>query len=176
MVAAATLSLILSNCADKPSADDHASRPSGDASGLPETVIAETPPEGPVSVVEARAQAQPGESITLRGKVGGKINPISDAVAILVLADEKAITSCDDMPGDACETPWDYCCEDSSKIAASTATIQVRNADGRVLRSSLRDVAGLKELSRLVIAGTVDESSTAEALIVNADKIHVEQP
>ena len=104
------------------------------------------------------------------------MNPISDAAAILVLADEKAITSCDDIPGDSCETPWDYCCEDSSKIAASTATIQVRDDNGKVIRSTLRDLGGLKELSHLVIGGTVDSSSTAEALIVNADKIHIEKP
>lgn len=145
-----------------------------EANGIAEAVLAQAAPDGALSVVQARAQAKVGEAITLRGKVGGKMTPIAEAAAILVLADEKAITSCDEKAEDTCPTPWDYCCDESSTIAASTATIQVRDADGKVLRSSLRGLGGLKELSRLVIAGTVDAASTPEALIVNADQIHVE--
>ncbi len=149
---------------------------SGAGPEIPASVIASDAPEGAVSVIEARAAAKPGEAIVLRGKVGGKMKPLSDTTAILVLADEKAIASCDENPDDACETPWDYCCEEASKIAASTATIQVKGDDGKLLRSSLRGIGDLKELSHLVISGTVDAASTAEALIVNADKIHVEKP
>jgi hypothetical protein len=141
-----------------------------------DAIISATAPEGALSVVDARAAAKPGESIVLRGKVGGKMQPISASAAILVLADEKAITSCDQMPDDPCKTPWDYCCEVPSKIAASTATIQVKGEDGKLLRSTLRGVGELKELSHLVISGTVDAASTAEALIVNAETIHVEKP
>lgn len=143
---------------------------------IPSTVVASVAPEGALSVVEARAAAKPGAPIVLRGKVGGKMQPISDSAAILVLADEKAIASCDEDPDDLCETPWDYCCEETSTIAASTATIQVKDGDGKLLRSTLRGLGDLKELSHLVISGTVDETSTADALIVNADKIHVEKP
>lgn len=127
-------------------------------------------------MVEARAAAKPGAPIVLRGKVGGKPKPISESVAILVLADEKAIASCDQNPEDQCEAPWDYCCEEASKIAASTATIQIKGEDGKLLPSTLRGFGELKELSHLVISGTVDDASTADALIVNADKIHVEKP
>ena len=104
------------------------------------------------------------------------MEPISDSMALLVLADETAIKSCDDIEGDECETPWDYCCEDSDKIAASTATIQVRGEDGKLVRSTLRGLGGLKELSRLVVTGTVDPASSADNLIVNATKTHVAKP
>ena len=104
------------------------------------------------------------------------MKPFSDAVAVMVLADETAITSCDLNPDDACETPWDFCCEEAAKIAASTATIQAKGPDGKVLRASFRGLGGIMELSHLVIAGTVDEASTPEALIVNATTIHVEKP
>jgi hypothetical protein len=148
----------------------------GAASGPLQSVIAAVAPDGALSVVAARAAAQPGEAIVLRGKVGGKFKPISDTAAILVLADETAIKSCDETADDECETPWDYCCEEASTIAASTATIQVMGDDGKLLRSTLRGVGDIKELSHLVIAGTVDPTSTPEALIVNADKIHIEKP
>ena len=145
-------------------------------SGVFDAFVSATAPDGALGVVEARAAAKPGETIVLRGKVGGKMKPISDVAAILVLADEKAIASCDQNPADLCETPWDYCCEEASKIAASTATIQVKGGDGELLRSTLRGIGDLKELSFLVVSGTVDAASTPEALIVNADKIHVEKP
>ena len=144
--------------------------------GLPKTLLADTAPEGAVSVVDARKQGKPGEAIVLRGKVGGKMSPLSKAAAVFVLADEKAITSCDDIPGDECETPWDYCCADPDDIKASIITIQVRGEDGKVVRSSARGLGGMKELSRLVISGTIDETSTDEFMVVNATKIHVEKP
>ena len=141
-----------------------------------ESLVTTTAPEGALGVVDARAAAKPGEPIVLRGKVGGKMQPISNSAAILVLADLTAITSCDDMPDDPCKTPWDYCCEIPSKIAASTATIQVKGDDDKLVRSSLRGVGDLKELSHLVVSGTVDDASTADALLVNAESIHVKKP
>lgn len=144
--------------------------------GILGSLAAAVAPEGALGVVAARAAAKPGEAIVLRGKVGGKVKPISDTAAILVLADETAITSCDLNPEDECTTPWDYCCEEPSTIAASTATIQVKGEDGKLLRSTLRGFGDLKELSFLVVSGIVDPASTPEALIVNADKIHVEKP
>ena len=176
IIASVILAVALGSCSKNESSNTTTPSNGGNDSGILESVVAKTAPEGAVGVVDARAKAKPGEAITIRGKVGGKTNPISDAAAILVLADEKAITSCDDIPGDECETPWDYCCEESSKIAASTTTIQVSDGDGKIVRSTLRGLSGLKELSHLVIAGTVDPSSTSEALIVNAERIHVEKP
>ena len=172
IVAALALSIGACGKKDKPVADGGSAK----SAEIPASVIASTAPDGALSVVEARAAAKPGEPITLRGKVGGKMKPISDAAAILVLADEKAIKSCDENPDDLCETPWDYCCEESATIAASTATIQVRDADGKLVRATLRGMSDLKELSHIVVSGTVDATSTATALIVNADKIHVEKP
>jgi hypothetical protein len=173
IIACAAIATFSISCGSKEKSE--AAQP-GATSGELEAVISATAPENALSVVEARSSAKPGEPIVLRGKVGGKMKPISDAAAILVLADEKAIASCDQNPDDQCENPWDYCCEEASKIAASTATIQVKGADGKLLRSTLRGLGDLKELSHLVISGTVDAASTAEVLIVNADKIHVEKP
>ena len=148
----------------------------GAATSIPGSIVSATAPEGALGVVPARAAARPGEAIVIRGKVGGNKKPIAENNAILVLADLEAIKSCDENPDDECEKPWDYCCEETSTIAASTATIQVKGEDGKVLRSTLRGVGDLKELSFLVVAGTVDSGSTPERLIVNAEKIHVEKP
>jgi hypothetical protein len=175
IIAGTAIAVFSISCGGKDKADTAGSG-SPPGTGIPASIVVATAPEGALSVVEARAAAKPGEAIVLRGKVGGKMKPISDTAAILVLADEKAIKSCDMDPDDQCETPWDFCCEEPSTIAASTATIQIKGADGKLLRATLRGLGELKELSHLVVSGTVDATSTPEALIVNADKIHVEKP
>lgn len=174
-IATACSVVLLASCSSR---EDSAATSGASAatSDVPSGLLAEAAPEGALSVIEARAAATPGEPITLRGKVGGRISPISEAAAILVLADEHAIQSCDTIEGDACATPWDYCCVEAATIAASTATIQVRGADGSLLRTTLRGLGGLKELSHLIVSGTVDTASTPEALIINATGIHVEKP
>ena len=175
--AAAVALTLLASCGEEKSADNNNNNDKkGDSSAFPASLIADAPIADAKSVVAARADGKPGEAIVLRGKVGGKKTPLSDKAAIFVLADEKEITSCDDIPGDSCPTPWDYCCEDPDKIKASIATIQIVDADGKVIREGVRGLAGIKELSRLIISGTVDESSTPENMIVNATSIHVEKP
>jgi hypothetical protein len=143
---------------------------------LPASLLAEKAPKDAVSVAKARETAKPGEAIVLRGKIGGRKIALVPKAAIAVLADEKSITSCNNMPGDSCATPWDYCCETPEKLTASTATIQVRDEKGKVLRAPLRGLGELKELSTVVISGTVDAASTKDNLIVNATSVFVEKP
>ena len=164
IIACGAIAAFTISCGSKEDTTSSGAEPA-ESSSIPASVLVATAPDGAVGVVEARAAAKPGEKMT----------PISDTAAILVLAAEKAIASCDQNPDDLCETPWDYCCEEASKIAASTATIQVKGEDGKLLRSTLRGAGNLKELSHLVVSGTVDAASTTEALIVNANQIHVEK-
>ena len=143
---------------------------------LPSSLLADKAPKDAISVSKARKDAKPGEAIVLRGKIGGRKIALVPKAAIAVLADEKSVTSCNDMPGDACTTPWDYCCETPEKLKTSTATIQVRDEKGKVLRAPLRGLGDLKELSTVVISGTVDAASTKDNLIVNATSVFVEKP
>ncbi len=143
---------------------------------LPSSLLAAKAPAGAVSVVDARKNAKPGESIVLRGRIGGRVVALVPKAAIAVLADEKSLVPCSAMPGDACKTPWDYCCETPEKLKAGTATIQVKGENGKVLRATLRGLGELKELSTVVVAGTVDAASSADVLIVNATSIYIEKP
>ena len=143
---------------------------------LPASLLAQKAPAGAVSVVKARETAKPGEPIVIRGRIGGRETALLPKAAIAVIADEKAITPCNAIPGDSCPKPWDYCCESAEKLKVSTATIQVRGEDGKVLRAPLRGIGGLKELSTVVISGTVDASSNKDVLVINATSVHVEKP
>ncbi|HMP75499.1 MAG TPA: hypothetical protein PKE12_04290 [Kiritimatiellia bacterium] len=157
-------------------------------SGAPESptaVVAELPaalaavfravpaPESITPIPALRTAVRPGDAVVIEAKVMGTETPFVDGRALVVVGDEGTLESCDLRPGDSCETPWDVCCEDPATIRAGTATIQIVDSDGRVLKAGLRGVNGLTELSRVRVAGTVAPESTGDALIVNAEAIEV---
>ncbi len=84
-----------------------------------------------------------------------------------------AISSCNRLHGDSCSTPWDVCCDDPDVIQASIATIQVVDADGKLHKSGLKGLGGIKELSQLVVQGTIADGSGPDNLIINATGIHI---
>ncbi len=139
---------------------------------FPASLLSSAPFEGAVSVSKAKSAVQPGRKILVRGRVGGTSKPLAENIAIFVLADEQTIKACSDIPGDSCPTPWDYCCEPTEKLRDSTATVQVKDGSGNVIRAGLREL-GLKELSTVVVSGTVDPASGQGILIINAERIHV---
>jgi hypothetical protein len=69
--------------------------------------------------------------------------------------------------------PWDYCCETKEDITANSATIQIVDAKGQVLRTDLKGRRGIKELSELVVTGKVAVAE-AKALVINVSSIVVE--
>jgi hypothetical protein len=134
---------------------------------------------GPVDAGQAEAitalktKANPGEAVLLVGKVMGMMEPFVPNRAAFVLGDEEVLVSCDMNEGDQCPTPWDVCCEDPDAIRAGTATIQVVDENGSVLKQEIRGVNGLKELSRMRVQGVVAPQSSAEVLIINAERIEL---
>jgi hypothetical protein len=151
----------------------------------PETTAAATPavsvdpwftpsaPANPSPINLLRQSAKPGDTITLTGKILGREKPFVDDRAAFILGDASVLKPCNEIPGDACTTPWDVCCESAEDKLANTATIQLVDGQGRVLKQGLKGVQGLKELSEVTLVGTVAPSSSPEALIVNATTIHV---
>lgn len=144
------------------------------AAELPKDLVVTEKPADALSVVDARAKAKPGEAITIRGYVGGRAKPFVDGRAMFVLADPAKAPSCDAAPGDSCPTPWDACCTSREDIMAGTATIQVADADGKVVSATLDGVGGVKAGSLVIISGTVSKLSNAQVLIVDATRLYVE--
>ena len=58
-------------------------------------------------------------------------------------------------------------------MRASIATIQVIDENGKPVKSGLRGLGGLQELSNLIVVGEVAKESNAENFLVNATGIHV---
>jgi hypothetical protein len=125
-------------------------------------------------IPELRTQVSSGDTVIIEAKVMGTETPFVDKRALFVVGDEGTLTSCDLRGGkDHCETPWDNCCDDPDALRAGTATIQIVDDGGQVLKHGIRGVHGLKELSRVRIEGVVAPQSTADALIINATGIEL---
>ena len=139
-----------------------------------EAIFLETSPEGAVTVTEARQSAKPGDEITVSGKVAGTMKPFVDGYASLVLAD-RALETCDMIPGDECPTPWDACCVAPEKIKASRLTLQVLDGNGQPVATTLEGVRGLAELDPLVVKGVVAEGSNEENLVVNVTGLFLDE-
>lgn len=161
-------SLYLTSCTDSGQPSGPLA-PSSNALANVFTTIQETP----VTILKARESAKPGENIILQGIVMGSASPFVEGRAIFVLGDPDKLTPCNQNPDDPCKTPWDVCCETPEDIKASTVTVQVVDAEGKVLRESIRNVNGLQPLSKVVVSGIATDTSNADMLILNANAIEV---
>lgn len=138
---------------------------------LAEVFRGSIPSAGPVAIAELRHTAKPGDAVVIEAKVIGAEKPFVEKRAVFIVGDPDKLTSCDLHEGDTCPTPWDVCCEDPRAIRENTATVQVVDAEGRVLAHGLRGVGGLRELSRVRVAGVIAPMSDGEALVINATAI-----
>jgi hypothetical protein len=147
---------------------------SANAAVLPAGFILQAEPANVIGVVEAKKNARPGDRIAVRGHIGGTVNPFVNGRAIMTIVD-LALPTCADKPDDCCETPWDYCCEERSDIVAHAATVQVSDETGAPLRASLRGVQGLDPMADVIVVGTVGETASPTALLIQAEAIYIKR-
>jgi hypothetical protein len=134
-----------------------------EASASPSWTLA-SEPAGAVGVAEAKASAQEGDQVVLRGRIGGRAEPLSAGSPVFTVMD-LSVAYCGQASEDGCTTPWDYCCETPEAIAASAATVQVAGVEGGAL-------SGLSPLDEVVIVGTVGPRPTPQVLTVVATGVH----
>ena len=145
------------------------------ADALPAGFVLTEAPGGAKDIVALKKDAQPGDEVVLRGRVGGSPSPFVDGRASMQIVDV-SLKACGEGPvKDECTTPWDFCCEDPKQVAAHSASVQVVGADGKPLRAGLKGVGGLKPLSEVTVKGTVAKGSDSGVLVVNASGIHVKR-
>jgi hypothetical protein len=172
-VGLALLVVVLAGCGSAPSAPD-AKNSGAPQVKLPDGFMLSSAPAQAVSVLEAMKSAKAGDSITVRGRIGGSTRPFLDDRAVFTIVDE-VLPSCDAREGDTCPEPWDYCCEPKDKLAAHTITVKVSDAAGKTLKLPLHGQAGLAPLSTIILQGKADERPSANALTVIASGIFVEK-
>lgn len=149
--------------------------PVSGADALPRELFVNQPFKDAVGVLQARRDVKndsTGRRVTIRGRIGGRINPFVEGRAMFTLVDF-ALKTCAENPEDACKTPWDYCCEPADEIARHSATIQVAGPDGQLARADLTGVGGLAPMAIVEVEGTVVPQSSEASLVVSAERIHV---
>lgn len=128
-----------------------------------------TAPPNAVDVAAAKTTAKAGDTLAIRGVIGGRLSPLTEASGLIVLMDP-AIPSCAANPDDHCPTPWDYCCETASTISSNAATVQLRDASGQPLSLP---AGAYSELDELIVVGTVAPRPNDETLVLHASGLYL---
>jgi hypothetical protein len=139
------------------------------APAAPTFMLASSPAD-PVGVEDVKRSAKEGDTIVMRGRIGGHRDPMSADAAVFIIAD-LSMPHCGEIEGDTCPRPWDYCCEPRESLMAKTATIQVVDALGAPYPVDLREM-GLAPLDEVIVVGTVGARPTPDVLIIRATGIH----
>lgn len=134
------------------------------------TFLLASAPEGAVGIVEAKASAKAGDEVAVRGKIGGRIEPMSTESAVFIMMDLSE-QNCDQLHADRCPTPWDYCCTPKDQITAKSCTVQLVDADGKPLAVDLAE-AGLEPLDEVVVVGAVAPRPNETVLVIRATGVH----
>ena len=108
-------------------------------------------PEGASDVIQIREDSADGDDVVIVGRIGGSENPWIDQQAAFTIVDN-SLKACSDIPGDLCETPWDYCCQ-TDLLPTATALIKVVDDEGKLVSSDARELLDVKELSTVVVKG-----------------------
>ena len=131
--------------------------------------LLDSAPPGPVDVAAAKASAAEGDTVVVRGRIGGRKQPISEDSGVFILM-ATTLRACSDSPGDTCATPWDYCCEPPETITANAVTIQLRDDSGKPISF---DSDALTPLDTVVVTGTVGPRVNNETLVIYASGVYV---
>jgi hypothetical protein len=138
---------------------------------LPPSLFLTAAPADAKSVEEVKQNAKAGDTVVLRGRIGGGEAPFVEGRAVFTIVGA-GLAACADDPEDTCKTPWDYCCETPEQITAHAATIQAADDHGNPLKADFKGSHGLKELSDVTIVGTVARAESG-AFVVNASGLYL---
>jgi hypothetical protein len=164
--AAAGLLITLAGC-DKASSEKAVETTATTEKAQPIEWILTSEPQGAISITEAKANGKEGDTVILRGRIGGRHSPISADSPVFTVIDLQ-LEYCGQNEDDGCSTPWDYCCETPGTIASNSATVQI------VGEGSVNPVAaGLEALDEVILIGTVGPRPTEEVFTIRATGVYL---
>jgi len=140
---------------------------------LPIGFFLSSSPGEPVAVQQLKTEAKPGDEAIVRVVVGGEKKVFVEDRAVVKVVDASLKNKCLD-PGDACPTPWDYCCATPEELQPHRATIKVTDEQDKTLKLCLKGQGEIEELKTLVVKGVVAVGSDNRNLIINAQCIFQE--
>jgi hypothetical protein len=130
-------------------------------------------PQPSLSIPEARTRIAGGEEVVLEGRIMGVLTPFVPNRAVFVLGDPATITPCNAIDDDHCDTPWDACCDPAEIRKNGTATIQIVDTDGNILKQGLQGKQGLEPLATVRVSGFRTSGGSPDSFVVNATRIQV---
>jgi hypothetical protein len=142
------------------------------ASALPSGLIATTAPAGAKDILALKRTAKDGDAVVLRGRIGGRKDPIGENRAIITLID-MSLEPCNKKPEDRCATPWDACCQTPETITANSATVEVVDGNGQLVKASLGGKGGIAPMKQILVTGKVAGPVDQKNLLVRASSIYV---
>jgi hypothetical protein len=154
---------VLAGCGTSPSPQDKASA-EGAAYRL------QSAPEGAKGVKAVKADSKDGDEVVVEGRIGGEASPWVEGQAAFLVVD-KLLKPCNEKEDDACETPWDYCC-DTDVLPEHKAMVKIVDSSGKTVSTDARKLLGIKELQIVVVRGKAKRDDAGN-LTVLADGIFV---
>lgn len=174
MMTLALMGLVVAGCEQAPEKGAPRATDAGKqaAAVLPADLFVQEAPVGARAVADLKADTELPAEVVVHGRIGGRRKPFVDGAAVFLLADI-SLKPCNELHGDSCPTPWDYCCEPHDSLMAGTATIQIVDADGKPLHIDLNGQQGLVPSAEITVVGDVAQHEEGGALVINARKIHL---
>jgi hypothetical protein len=126
-------------------------------------------PGGAVDVLALRADAKDQQDVVVVGRIGGRPDPWIKGTAAFPIVD-RSLRACNQIEGDTCETPWDYCCEPN--LADATVLVKFVDETGKTMKEDPRELLHVKELQTVVVTGKAQRDKDGN-LTVLASKLHV---
>lgn len=157
------LLVLVPGCSEEPNGDP------ASLATLPASLWLTKAPENAAGVAPTRASAETDAQVVVKGRVKDFV-PNYAAFTLI----DMALTPCNEREGDACPTPWDYCCEEASVQTANTLTIEIHGADGRPLRVSLQGIHGIDHLVPLIVTGKVARDEAGNVTVI-AERIFTDE-
>lgn len=147
--------------------------PPAETPKIPATVFVTEAPKDAKDVAALKKTAKRGDTVVMKATVGGRSEPFVKNRAIFMVAD-RSLKACNQIPGDTCSKPWDYCCESPESKKANLATVQFTGTDGKPLKVGAQAAGGLEPLKLIVVEGVVSEIDDQGTFVIDAKKVFVE--
>lgn len=151
----AAVVLVMTGCKE----DKPAEKPPMD--GTPYLLASQ--PAGSLEVKELLREAKDGDEVVVIGRIGGERDPWVEGLAMFNIVDN-SLVPCNEIPGDNCSLPWDYCCDPN--VAASRTLVEVVDKNGETVAEDARRLLRVKELQTVVVKGTARRDTDGNVTLI----------
>jgi hypothetical protein len=127
-------------------------------------------PSGAIDVLAARKDAKDQQDVVVVGRIGGRPNLWIEGTAAFPIVD-RSLKPCNEIEGDTCATPWDYCCE--PELPQATALVTLIDDAGKTLKNDPREMLHVQELQTVVVQGKAKRDDAGNLTIL-ASKVFVQ--